>query len=158
MAPVRIEPARRRAPEEPLFSTIDRFGADAESVGAPGLHLAEHDLVAAPEHEIELTDYALRTLGERFGERLTIHGPSAATERGGVLSFEFEGIHPHDLTQVFDEHGVCVRAGHHCAKPLMRYLEVAATARASFYVYTVEEDIDQMVKALWNARKVFGLD
>ena len=73
----------------------------------------------------------LRTLTERFGDDIDIHGPAEPAARGGVFSFTYRDIHPHDLTQVFDQHGVCVRAGHHCAKPLMRELGVAATARES---------------------------
>ena len=90
---------------------------------------------AVREHEVALTGYALRTLTERFGDTLTIHGPSEPEQRGGVLSFALGDVHPHDVSQVLDQHGVCVRAGHHCAKPLMRRLGVGATARASFYVY-----------------------
>ncbi len=130
--------------------------AQAVGLGAAVDYLTDLGMAAVREHEIELTDYALRTLGERFGERLTIHGPSAATERGGVLSFEFEGIHPHDLTQVFDEHGVCVRAGHHCAKPLMRVLGVAATARASLFVHNDTDDVDALADAIAAAADFFA--
>ena len=93
---------------------------------------------AIREHEVALTAYALRTLTDRFGDDLKIYGPSEPAERGGVLSFTFRDLHPHDLTQVFDQHGVCVRAGHHCAKPLMKVLGVGATARASVYLYNDE--------------------
>ena len=112
---------------------------------------------AVRAHEVALTAYALRTLHERFGDDLTIHGPSEPAERGGVLSFAFADVHPHDLTQVLDEHGVCVRAGHHCAKPLMRLLGVAATARASFYVYNDEADIDALAEALAAAAEFFAV-
>ena len=103
---------------------------------------------AVREHEVALTAYALRTLTERFGDDLTIYGPSEPAERGGVLSFAFDGIHPHDLSQVLDQHGVCVRPGHHCAKPLMKVLGVGATARASLYVYNDERDVDALGDAL----------
>ncbi len=86
-----------------------------------------------------------------------MYGPSDLEERGGAVSFQLADIHAHDLATILDEHGVSVRAGHHCAKPLMRHLNVPATARASFYVYTVEEDIDQLVQGLHEARKLFGL-
>ncbi|MDP0995884.1 aminotransferase class V-fold PLP-dependent enzyme, partial [Klebsiella pneumoniae] len=76
--------------------------------------------------------YALRALTERVGDRLTIHGPSEPAQRGGVLSLAIDEVHPHDLAQVMDEHAVCVRPGHHCAKPLMKVLGCGATARASF--------------------------
>ena len=75
---------------------------------------------------------------------------------GGVLSFNYGDLHPHDLTQVFDEHGVCVRAGHHCAKPLMRVLGVAATARASLYVYNDEADVDALADAIDAAAAFFA--
>src|SRR5690606_31696978 len=100
--------------------------------------------------------YALRTLTERFGDDLVIHGPSEPSERGGVLSFAYRDVHPHDLTQVFDQHGVCVRAGHHCAKPLMRELGVAATARASLYVYNDESDVDALSDAIAAAAEFFS--
>jgi cysteine desulfurase/selenocysteine lyase len=103
---------------------------------------------AVREHEVSLTGYALRTLTERFGDGITIHGPSEPALRGGVLSFEFGDVHPHDISQVLDERGVCVRAGHHCAKPLMRKLGVGATARASLYVYNDEADVDALADAL----------
>lgn len=99
-------------------------------------------------HEIALTAYTMSTLGERFGERLRIHGPTDPRERGGVFSFDFDGLHPHDISQVLDEHAVCVRAGHHCAKPLMKILGVGATARASVYVYNDTADIDALGDAL----------
>ena len=99
-------------------------------------------------HEIALTRYTVQTLTERFGERIRIHGPTDPAERGGVFSFDFDALHPHDISQVLDEHAVCVRAGHHCAKPLMKILGVGATARASIYVYNDESDIDALADAL----------
>ena len=107
------------------------------------------------EHEVRLTAYAFRTLTERLGDQLTIHGPSEPATRGGVLSLALEGIHPHDLSQVLDEHAVCVRPGHHCAKPLMRVLGVGATARASFYVYNDTDDVDALADALGEAASFF---
>ena len=122
-------------------------------VEAIGLHAAIQELEsygmdAVREHEVSLTGYALRTLTERFGDGITIHGPAEPALRGGVLSFEFGDVHPHDISQVLDERGVCVRAGHHCAKPLMRKLGVGATARASMYVYNDEADVDALADAL----------
>jgi cysteine desulfurase/selenocysteine lyase len=107
------------------------------------------------EHELALTAYALRTLAERHGPDLTVFGPADPTARGGVVSFAYKGIHPHDLSQVLDQAGVCVRAGHHCAKPLMRRLGVGATARASFYVYNDEADVDALSEALLSASDLF---
>ena len=100
------------------------------------------------EHEVSLTAYALRTLEERYGSELAVHGPSEPACRGGVLSMSFRDIHPHDLSQVLDDRGVCVRAGHHCAKPLMRHLGVPATTRASLYVYNDTSDVDALADAL----------
>jgi cysteine desulfurase / selenocysteine lyase len=111
---------------------------------------------AVREHEVALTGYALRTLTERFGDDITIHGPSEPAQRGGVLSIAFRDIHPHDLSQILDERGVCVRAGHHCAKPLMRRLGVGATARASLYVYNDEADVDALADALEATSTFFG--
>jgi cysteine desulfurase/selenocysteine lyase len=130
--------------------------AEAVGLGAAVDYLSALGMDAVREHEISLTGYALRTLTARFGADLVIHGPREPTERGGVLSFSFADLHPHDLTQVFDEHGVCVRAGHHCAKPLMRVLGVAATARASLYVYNDEADVDAMAEAMAAAAAFFA--
>jgi cysteine desulfurase/selenocysteine lyase len=107
-------------------------------------------------HEEALTAYALERLRADHGDALQIYGPPAGPMRGGVISIGYGAIHPHDLAQVLDEHGVCVRAGHHCAKPLMRRLGVSATARASFYVYNDESDVDALSAALGHAAKVFG--
>ena len=112
---------------------------------------------AVREHDVELTGYALRTLTERHGDKITIHGPSEPAARGGVISFAYENVHPHDLSQVLDQSGVCVRAGHHCAKPLMRRLGVGATARASVYVYNDEADVDALNEALDEADRLFAI-
>jgi cysteine desulfurase/selenocysteine lyase len=128
---------------------------------AVGLHaaidyLSALGMEAVRAHEVALTGYALRTLTERFGDDITVHGPAEPAQRGGVLSIAFRDVHPHDLSQVLDEHGVCVRAGHHCAKPLMRRLGVGATARASLYVYNDEADVDALADALDATSSVFG--
>jgi cysteine desulfurase/selenocysteine lyase len=88
---------------------------------------------------------------------LAVQGPLDLEERGGVISMTMDGVHAHDLATILDDEDVAVRAGHHCAKPLMRRLGVGATARASFYVYSTEEDIDALVKALRRAGDLFGL-
>lgn len=126
-----------------------------------GLHAAVDYLdalgmEAVREHEVSLTAYALRTLHERFGDQLTIHGPAEPAARGGVLSLALDGVHPHDLSQVLDQHAVCVRPGHHCAKPLMKVLGVGATARASFYVYNDTDDVDALADALDEAASFFS--
>jgi len=107
-------------------------------------------------HETRLTSYAIRTLTERYPDTIKIHGPSEPAQRGGVLSFEFGDVHPHDVAQVLDQAGVCVRAGHHCAKPLMRVLGIPASSRASLYVYNNEADIDAMADALEQAADIFS--
>jgi len=130
--------------------------AEAVGLGAAVDYLTGLGMDRIREHEVALTAYALRSLSERFGDDLRIHGPSEPAERGGVLSFEYLDLHPHDLTQVFDQHGVCVRAGHHCAKPLMRTLGASATARASLYVYNDEDDVDALADAIAAARDFFA--
>ena len=130
--------------------------AEVVGLGAAVDYLTRLGMEAVREHEVGLTAYALRRLTGRFGDDITIHGPSEPSERGGVLSFTFRDVHPHDLTQVFDQHGVCVRAGHHCAKPLMRVLGAAATARASLYVYNDEADVDALSDAIADAAEFFG--
>ena len=107
------------------------------------------------QHEQEITRYAMERLQDVPG--LTIYGPEAA-QRGGVISFTLGDIHPHDLSSILDQEvGVAIRAGHHCAQPLMERLGLAATARASFYVYTVREDIDVLVQGLNKALQIFSL-
>ena len=106
---------------------------------------------------MELTAYALRTLHNELGDGFTIHGPAEPAARGGVLSFVLDDVHAHDISQVLDEHAVCVRPGHHCAKPLMKVLGVPATARASLYVYNDTDDVDALAAALVAARDFFSL-
>ena len=130
--------------------------AEAVGLGAAVDYLGTLGMEAIRTHEVALTGYALRSLTERFGGDLVVHGPSEPAERGGVMSFTYRDLHPHDLTQVFDERGVCVRAGHHCAKPLMKELGVAATARASLYVYNDESDVDALGDAIVAAADFFG--
>ena len=129
--------------------------AEGIGLGAAVDYLQGLGLAAVRAHERALTAYALDALADRFGERLTIYGPTDLDHRGGVISFLFEGIHAHDISQVLDEDAVCVRAGHHCAKPLMRQLGVPATTRASLYVYNDEADVDMLVEALAKAQKFF---
>ena len=123
------------------------FGAAVDYLSALGM-----DAVRA--HEVELTDYALRRLGDVPG--VSIFGPPNAVDRGGVISFELEGVHPHDVGQVLDTHGVAVRTGHHCAQPVMAALNVPATARASFYIYNTTEEVDRLAVALEEVSRFFG--
>jgi len=110
---------------------------------------------AVRDHEREIAAYALGRVAEVPG--LRVFGPPVGPERIGPVSFELEGVHAHDVSEILDRHGVAVRAGHHCAQPLMDRLGVAATARASFGVYTTAEEIDRLVEGLHDVRKVFGL-
>jgi cysteine desulfurase/selenocysteine lyase len=107
------------------------------------------------QHDRELTEIALNRLGDVPG--IHVQGPPDLEDRGGVVSMSMDGVHAHDLATILDEEGVAVRSGHHCAKPLMRRLGVAATARASFYVYNTEEDIDALVSGLRRAGELFGV-
>jgi cysteine desulfurase/selenocysteine lyase len=142
-------PWKFEAGTPPIAETIG-LGAAIDYLEALGM-----DAVRA--HEVSLTGYALRTLHERFGDQITVYGPSDPAARGGVLSFTFADLHPHDVSQVLDQEGVCVRAGHHCAKPLMRVLGVGATGRASLYVYNDERDVDALADALDATLAFFAL-
>ncbi len=129
---------------------------EAVGLGAAIDYLESLGMDAVRAHEVELTGYALKTLHERLGDQLTIHGPTDLDVRGGVLSLSLTDVHPHDISQVLDQHGVCVRAGHHCAKPLMREMGVGATARASLYVYNDTSDVDALADALLDAANFFS--
>ena len=122
-------------------------------MGAAIDYISEIGLAAIEAHEHELTVYALERLGEIPGIRL--FGPPAE-RRAGIVSFDVEGIHPHDVAQILDWEGIAIRAGHHCTQPLMTRLGVAATARASFYVYSISEEIDRLVTGLHKVRKALG--
>ena len=131
--------------------------AEIIGLGAAVGYLEGLGMEAVRAHEVSLTDYALRTLGDRFGENLVIHGPTDLEQRSGVLSMCYRDVHPHDVSQVLDQYGVCVRAGHHCCKPLMEVLGVAATARASLYIYNDESDIDRLADGLAAVDELFGV-
>lgn len=107
-------------------------------------------------HELELTSTALKAIENQFGSRVIVHGPPAGDLRGGVLSLTLEGVHAHDVAQILDSVGVCVRPGHHCAKPLMRFLGVPATARASFGLYNDTDDIEVLLEGLEATAKLFA--
>jgi cysteine desulfurase/selenocysteine lyase len=127
--------------------------AEAVGFGAAVDYVNEVGLEAIEEHEHELLSYALERMAELPG--VTLYGPPPE-RRAGIVSFNLEGVHPHDVAQVLDGEGVAIRAGHHCCQPLMAKLGVAATNRASFYLYTLPEEIDRLVEGVHRARRVFA--
>ena len=142
-------PAKFEAGTPPITDVIG-FGAAITYLNAIGMGNIR-------QHEKETVTYALSALHERYGNDITIHGPTDPEVRGATLSFKFKDVHPHDLSQVLDQSNICVRAGHHCAKPLMRLLGANATARASFYLYNSLDDVDALVNALEGAGDLFSL-
>lgn len=128
--------------------------ADVIGLGAAVDYLSALGMDNVRQHELEITAYALEALGRLEG--ITIYGPPDAQQRGGVVSFNLEGIHAHDVGTVLDRQGVAIRAGHHCTQPLMRRLGVPATARASFYIYNLPQEVDILAEALKKARALFG--
>jgi cysteine desulfurase/selenocysteine lyase len=137
-------------PDKFEAGTPDAGGAIALGVAVD--YLSAVGMESVRQHEREITDYALEVL---MGiDDLALYGPKSADARGGVISFNFADIHPHDLGTLLDRDGVAIRAGHHCCQPLMRRLGQVATARASFYLYNTREEVDALATALANARKV----
>jgi cysteine desulfurase/selenocysteine lyase len=126
--------------------------AQAVGLGAAVDYLDELGMETVREHERRLAEYAYRQLSQKI-EEITIYGPEK--DRTGLVSFTLPDVHPHDLSQLLNEEGIAIRSGHHCAQPLMRRLGVAATARASFYLYNTEEEVDTLVEALVRAREFF---
>ena len=143
-----VPPARFEAGTPPI--------AEAIGLNAALGYLSDLGRDEIRAHERELTAQAMAKLEEHFGTRLKIWGPPAGADRGGVLSLELEGVHAHDTAQMLDSVGVCVRPGHHCAKPLMKQLGLVATARASFGVYNDLDDIDVLIEGLEQAAKLFS--
>ena len=142
------EPPTRFEAGTQMTSQVVGLGAAVkflEQVGMDNIHA----------HEKKLTERALRQLKEMPG--LRIIGPEDTENRGGAVSFTVEGVHPHDLGQVLDDHGVAIRVGHHCAWPLHRACGAQSTARASFYLYNTEEEVDKLVEAIKAAREFFGV-
>jgi cysteine desulfurase/selenocysteine lyase len=137
-----------------------KFEAGTPNIGgAVGLHAAIDFLVSIGQeavlaHEREVVGYALERLAPIPGIRL--FGPDDPTRRSGVVSFDLDGVHPHDVATVLDSKGIAIRAGHHCTQPLMRRLGVAATSRASFYLYNSTEDVDRLYEGLATVRTIFG--
>ncbi len=128
--------------------------AEAVALGTAVAFLAEIGMERVRAHERDLTAYALERLAQVPG--LAIHGPHDPDARGALVSFALEGVHPHDVSEILGREGVCVRAGHHCAKPLMRLLGVPATTRASFAVHNTRDEVDLLVGGLARVREVFG--
>jgi cysteine desulfurase / selenocysteine lyase len=128
--------------------------AEAIGLGAAVDFLSEIGMDEVRVHGREIAAYALERLREVEG--LTLYGPADVDARGSVIAFNLEGVHPHDVSEILGREGVCIRAGHHCAQPLMRRLGVAATSRASFAVHSTREDVDRLVGALGSVRGVFG--
>ncbi len=128
--------------------------ADGIGLGAAIDFLLGIGMESIRAHEKTLTQYAMKQLGRING--ITTYGPVDIEKRGGVVSFNVEGIHPHDLATILDSNSaVAIRAGHHCAQPLMNHLKVAATARAGFYLYNTEEDVDRLVEGIMKAKEIF---
>jgi cysteine desulfurase/selenocysteine lyase len=139
-------PSRFEAGTSAIAEVIG-LGAAVDWLDAIGM-----DAVRA--HEVELTGYALGRLGEL--DDVTIHGPRDPELRGALVSFALKGVHPHDVSEILGRRGVCVRAGHHCAQPLMQRLGESATTRASFAVHTTRDEVDALVDGLAEVRRIFA--
>ncbi|HCT14193.1 cysteine desulfurase [Corynebacterium nuruki] len=141
------EPPQRFEAGTQMTSQVVGLGAAVEYLEGLGM-------AAVAAHEHDLTAYALEKLQEIDG--LRIIGPTTAENRGSAVSFVVDGIHPHDLGQVLDDQGICIRVGHHCAWPVHRCLGVQATARASFYVYNTRDEVDALADGVRHAQEFFG--
>ena len=142
-------PAKFEAGTQPIIEAVG-LAAAVDYLTAIGMN-------AVRQHEMDITRYALDTLTERFGDDIVIHGSRNVEVRGATISFAYRDVHPHDVSQVLDQHNVCVRAGHHCAKPLMKLLGSYATVRASFYLYNTNSEVDALCDALSEAGDFFTL-
>jgi cysteine desulfurase/selenocysteine lyase len=129
--------------------------ADAIGLGAAVDYLSMIGMAKVREHEVRLVEYALETLAKVKGFRQ--YGPSDPGRKGGVISFNLADVHPHDLATILDEEGIAIRSGHHCAQPLMRWLDVSATSRASFHVYNSYDDLDALKSGLEKAGAIFKI-
>jgi len=129
--------------------------ADVVGFGAAIDYLSNIGMDVIRQHEIDLTSYALDKLSQVKG--LHIYGTKDISKRGGVISFNFADVHPHDVAQIIDEEGIAIRSGHHCAQVLMERLNVAATSRASFYIYNTKEEIDALINSLNKVARIFKL-
>lgn len=129
--------------------------ADAIGLGAAVDYLTSLGMENVRRHEVKLLKYALESLSRI--KDMNVYGPRRPEQRGGVIPFNVGDIHPHDLATILDEEGIAIRSGHHCAQPLMRWLDVSATSRASFYVYNSYDDVDALCQGIEKARSVFRL-
>lgn len=129
--------------------------ADVIGFGAAIDYLSNIGMDAIRQHEIELTSYAMDKLSQVKG--LHIYGTKDISKRGGVISFNFADVHPHDVAQIIDEEGIAIRSGHHCAQVLMERLNIAATSRASFYIYNTKEEVDTLINSLNKVARIFKL-
>ncbi|MBF2630027.1 cysteine desulfurase [Listeria seeligeri] len=127
----------------------------AIALGAAIDYLTEIGIDTIHAYEQELVSYAIEQMSKLEG--ITIYGPTDASKRCGLVTFNIEGAHPHDVATILDEDGVAIRAGHHCAQPLMKWLDVSSTARASFYIYNTKEEIDALIEGLKLTKEYFGL-
>jgi len=146
----------RAAPPPARFEAGTPPIAEAVGLSAAVDYLSDIGMDRIRAHEFALTNHALARLDEKLGSDCRIFGPPAGDDRGGVISLAYRDIHAHDLAQVLDQFGVCVRPGHHCAKPLMRKLGVQATARASLSLVSDEHDIEVLIEGLVEAGRLFG--
>ncbi len=146
----------RPAPPPARFEAGTPPIAEAVGLTAAIKYLGDIGMDRIRAHELALTNHALARLDEKLGSDVRVFGPPPGPDRGGVLSLAYRDVHAHDLAQVLDQFGVCVRPGHHCAKPLMRRLGVQATARASLSLFSDERDIDVLIEGLLEAGRLFG--
>ena len=151
----RVERFESRWAEPPMkFEAGTSPIAEAVGLGAAVDYLSRLGMPAVREHGQEIAAYALERLGEVEG--LTIHGPRDLEQRGSVISFAMDGLHPHDVAEILGREGICVRAGHHCAQVLMQRLGVTATTRASIAVHTTRDDIDRLIAGLARVQEIFA--
>ena len=129
--------------------------ADVIGFGAAIDYLKKIGMDNVREHEIEITDYAIKAIVDI--KDIVLYGPSDASHRGGVIAFNIGDIHPHDLATIMNDHGIAIRSGHHCAQVLMGRLNIAAASRASFYIYNTKEEVDTFINALGEARRIFRI-
>jgi len=141
------DPPERFEAGTPNIADVVAFRAAIDYLNALGM-------ANVRSHEAQLTAYALDRLSSVKGVKL--YGPRDVAQRGGVISFNIGDVHPHDVSTIVDQEGVAIRAGHHCCQPLMKRLGVAATARASVYVYNTEEDINALARSLGKVTEIFG--
>ena len=129
--------------------------ADVIGFGSAIDYLSQLGMEAVRKHEMELTQYALDKMSQIKG--IVIYGPKDVSKRGGVISFNFHDVHPHDVATIVDREGIAIRSGHHCAQVLMEKLNVAATNRASFYIYNTKQDVDKLIQSLGKVSELFKL-